>query len=168
MRINVIYLKDAKDLQELKKLYYTYAKRLHPDVTKDNGEAMKQLNNEYDYLKTILHNAVNEETKKAYTDNNASMDSFRDIINELLKYNRIVIEIVGSWLWVSGSGTFAIKDSVLYEKFNFQYSKHNKKFYWYDGISEDKKIKYRGGYLKEAINKYGYTKLESELKPELN
>jgi hypothetical protein len=164
-KTKIIFLKDAKNLQELKKLYFQFSKKMHPDVG-GKLEDMQQLNNEYDYLKTILKNDINPETKKAYTENNASMDAFRNIIDELMKYNKITIEIVGSWLWISGQGTFTIKDEILYNKLHCKYSKTNKKFYWFSGI-ENNTFKCKGGYLKQAIDKYGITKIESELKPEL-
>ena len=158
------YLKEAKNLQELKKLYFKLAKKLHPDITKDNGEQMKILNNEYDYLKTVLTN--DETIDKDYLKETVfSMSYFKNIITELLKYSNITIEIVGSWLWISGIGTYAIKDDILYNKFNCKFSKSQRKFYWYSGIDKDNRKKYKGGFLNQAIDKYGITTLESELKP---
>ena len=161
MTIN--YLKQAKTLQELKKLYFKLAKKLHPDHG-GNITDMQILNNEYDYLKNKLSN--DETIDKDYLKETVfSMDYFKDIITELLKYNHITIEIVGSWLWISGIGTYAIKDDILYGKFNCKFSKSQKKFYWYSGIDKDQKRKYKGGFLNQAIDKYGITTLESELKP---
>ena len=167
-RVKIIYLKSATNLQELKKLYFKLAKELHPDITKDNGEKMKQLNNEFDYLKTVLKNAVpkNEQEKNQYRETSASMDAFRDILNKLLKYPKITIEIIGSWLWISGSGTFQIKDNILYAELKCKYSKSQKKFYWYSGI-ENQQGKYKGGFLKNAIAAYGVIKMESDILPEL-
>lgn len=166
-KVNVIYLKDANNLQELKKLYFKLSKIYHPDINKNGLETMQIINNEYDYLKTILKNSINEETKKEYKDNIYSMDNFRNIIDELMKYNRITIEIVGSWLWIFGNGTFAIKDDILYNKLHCKYSKHNKKFFYYEGIEDDQNTRYKGGFLNKAIEKYGITRMESELKIEL-
>ena len=160
------YLKQAKTLQDLKKLYFQLAKKLHPDITKDNGEQMKKLNNEYDYLKTVLKNDITID-KDYLKETIFTMDYFKDIITELLKYNNIIIEIVGSWVWISGIGTYAIKDEILYNKFNCKFSESQKKFYWYSGINKDNKKKYKGGFLNQAINKYGITTLESEFKPSL-
>lgn len=159
------YLKDAKNLQELKKLYFKLAKQLHPDHN-GNAEQMKILNNEYDYLKNKLSN--DSTIDKDYLKETVfSMNYFKDILSELLKYNHITIEIVGSWLWISGIGTYAIKDKILYNKFNCKFSKSQRKFYWYSGIDKDNRRKYKGGFLNQAINKYGITKLESEPKPVL-
>lgn len=161
MTIN--YLKEAKTLQELKKLYFQLAKKLHPDHG-GNAEQMKILNSEYDYLKNKLSN--DKTIDKDYLKETVfSMDYFKDIITELLKYNHIIIEIVGSWVWISGIGTYAIKDKILYNKFNCKFSKSQKKFYWYSGIDRDSRKKYKGGFLSQAIDKYGITTLESELKP---
>jgi curved DNA-binding protein CbpA len=167
-RIKIIYLKSATNLQELKKLYFKLAKELYPDITKDNGEKMKQLNNEFDYLKTVLKNAVpkTEQEKNQYRETSASMDAFREILNKLLRYPKITIEIIGSWLWISGSGTFAIKDSILYSDLKCKYSKSQKKFYWYSGI-ENSQGNFKGGFLKNAIAAYGVIKMESESMPEL-
>ena len=166
----IIYLKDAKNLQELKKLYFTLAKQLHPDHG-GNDEQMKQLNNEYDYLKTVLHNEDpkkdnNNHEQKTYKENIFSMDAFKDIIEDLLHYPNITIEIIGSWLWISGSGTFTIKDEILKEKFSCKWSKPQKKWYWFSGIDEQI-WKPKGGYLKNAIDKYGMSRINSDPNPQL-
>ena len=165
---DIIYLKSAKNLQDLKKLYFTLSKKYHPDIAGGDLRIMQQINNEYDYLKTVLKNTVpkNETEKNQYRENTASMDAFRDILNKLLRYPRITIEIIGSWLWISGSGTFSIKDNILYAELKCKYSKSQKKFYWYSGI-EKSEGKYKGGFLKNAINTYGIIKMESEAMPEL-
>jgi len=164
----IVYLKSATNLQELKKLYFTLSKKHHPDITGGNLQIMQQINNEYDYLKTILKNATpkTEQEKNQYKENVHTMDAFRDILNKLLRYPRITIEIIGSWLWISGSGTFSIKDDILYSELKCKYSKSQKKFYWYSGI-EKSQGNYKGGFLKNAINAYGVIKMESEAMPQL-
>ena len=167
-RVKIIYLKNAKNLQDLKKLYFTLSKKWHPDITGGDLKTMQQINNEYDYLKTVLKNAVpkDEKEKNQYRETSASMDAFREILNKLLRYPRITIEIIGSWLWISGNGTFAIKDDILYSELKCKYSKSQKKFYWYAGI-ENNQGSFKGGYLQKAINAYGIIKMESEAVPQL-
>ena len=164
----IIYLKSAKNLQELKKLYFTLSKKYHPDITGGDLRIMQAINNEYDYLKTVLKNEIpkNDSEKKQYNETSASMDAFREILNQLLKYPNITIEIIGSWLWISGNGTFAIKDEILYNKLKCKYSKAQKKFYWFSGI-ENNTGKFKGGYLNRAINQFGIIKMESEAVPQL-
>ncbi len=161
------YLNKATTKQELKKLYYELSMKLHPDHG-GNLEEMKILNNEYDYLKNKLPNekqAANSK-QKVHEETTISMDQFRDIIDELLKYPKIKIEIIGSWLWVSGNGTFAIKDDILFKKLKFEYSKSNKKFYWYSGIEKQSGY-HKGGYLKKAVETYGIHTINSEERPVL-
>ncbi len=159
--MTITYLKDAETLQELKKLYFKMAKEYHPDHGGDT-ETMKQINNEYDYLQGILPNQKPKtDDEKIFTETVESMGIYKEVISELMKYRDITIEIVGSWVWVFGKGTFAIKDNVLYEKLNFKYSKGQKKFYWFNGI-ENQKWRPRGGYLKQAKEKYNVITFESE------
>jgi len=166
---NIIYLKQAKNLQELKKLYFALSKKYHPDITGGDLRIMQAINNEYDYLKTVLKNEIpkNDSEKKQYSENVYSMDAFRNILNQLLKYPKITIEIIGSWLWISGAGTFQIKDNILYNELKCKYSKSQKKFYWFSGI-ENNQGKFKGGYLNRAINAYGIIKMESDILPELS
>lgn len=159
--IKIKYLKEANTLQQLKKLYFEFAKKLHPDVG-GQLEDMKQLNNEFDYLKTVLKNekTTDNSNKKQYQETTVSMDKFKDIIDALIKYPNVKIEIIGSWLWISGSGTFKIKDEILYKLLHCEYSKSHKKFYYYEGI-ENKSGYYKGGYLKKAIETYGIHTINS-------
>jgi curved DNA-binding protein CbpA len=156
--MTIRHLKGAKNLQELKKLYLTLAKKYHPDITGGNTEIMKVINNEYDYLKEVLPN------KDDQKESSHSMNAYRDIIDKLLKHPYITVEIVGSWLWVSGSGTYNIKDDIL-KPLQFRFSGTQKKWYWFSGIEKSKKR--RGGNLKKAIQKYGITRLESDPIPQL-
>lgn len=156
------YLKNVKTLQELKKEYFRLAKILHPDHG-GNLEEMKALNNEFDYLRKILPNEKHDaEDKKWHPESSNSMESYAIVLNELLRYPKITIEIIGSWLWVSGTGTFKIKDDILYKKFHFEYSKVQKKFYWFSGIENQKGYKFKGGLLKLAIQKYGIKTIQTE------
>jgi curved DNA-binding protein CbpA len=157
--MKVTYLKEAKNLQELKTLYFKLAKQYHPDVATGNTEIMKAINNEYDYLKTTLKNA--KDTKKAETETTATMEGFKEILDILLKYPNIKMELIGSWCWISGYGTFKIKEDVLYNQLHCKYSKSNKKFYWYKGI-EEAEGKFKGGFLNKAIDKYGIETVMSQ------
>jgi hypothetical protein len=91
------------------------------------------------------------------------MEGFQNIIDMLIKYNNIKIEIVNKWLWISGYGTFKIKDDILYNQLHCKYSKPQKKFYWYSGIEESEGY-FKGGYLQKAIDKFGIITVNSEEK----
>ena len=63
--------------------------------------------------------------KKANKANNKDSDKFKDIINELIKYNELTIEIIGSWLWISGN-TYPLRDMI--KNLGLLWSKGRKSF----------------------------------------
>lgn len=127
MKIN--YFVNVQTVEELKKMYKKLAKQFHPDLNLDTDttKAMVDINNEYEYLFGRL--VSDKDTKAGHKID----DNFRTIIDELLKYE-IIIEVVGSWIWVSGN-TYAIKEEI--KSLGFKWSKGNKK--WYLGETTGKK-----------------------------
>lgn len=91
------YFNGIKTIQELKKEYKRLALINHPDRG-GNEDIMKQINAEYDIVLEKLKDTANEDVNEfEYAEN------FKSIINKLIQYNDLVIEICGSWLWVSGN-----------------------------------------------------------------
>jgi hypothetical protein len=92
---------------------------------------MVAINNEYDYLFTRL---FSDKDKKA---GHSVNDNFRSIVDILMqdKFSSITIEIVGSWIWLSGN-TFNVKDEI--KELNFKWSKNNKKWYLGEVLSKKK------------------------------
>ncbi|GKX27857.1 molecular chaperone DnaJ [Vallitalea longa] len=110
---------NVNTLEELKKEYRRLARKFHPD----NGgslEKMKELNNEFDRLSKTFSNQENVEFNS---------ETFRNIINSLSQYD-ITIEIIGTWIWVSGN-TYKIKDKL--KELKFKWSRNKKSWYWYEG-----------------------------------
>src|SRR5690606_21664303 len=108
------YFKNVTTLEELKKQYRKLAKQYHPDLNEnDTTKDMQQINKEYEILfDQLKNNKSNTENEKAST--------YMNIINELIKYEDITIDIVGSWLWLSGD-TYPIKNEL--SKLGFRWSK---------------------------------------------
>lgn len=144
--MNITYFKGVSTIEELKKMYKKLAKQYHPDLNldKDTTKAMVDINNEYEFLFGRL--ASDKDTKAGHSVD----DNFRSIIDELLKekFTGITIEIVGSWIWVSGD-TYNVKDDI--KALGFKWSKNNKK--WYLGEATGK----RKGFLnwQQKVDKYG-------------
>jgi hypothetical protein len=130
--MNINYFKGVNTIDELKKMYKKLAKQYHPDLNldKDTTKNMVDINNEYEFLFGRLANE--KDTKAGHKVN----DNFRSIIDELLKekFAGIMVEIVGSWIWVSGN-TYAVKEDI--KALGFKWSKGNKK--WYLGECTGKK-----------------------------
>jgi len=111
--MKIEYLKGILSLEDLKKEFKKLAFKFHPDLG-GSVAAMQQLNNEYDFLSERLSNtakAHNEaEKNKAYKDRkywgyetSETAIKYRTIIEALIKYKDLTIEICGSWLWISGN-----------------------------------------------------------------
>lgn len=145
------YFVNIETIEELKKVYKELAKKLHPDLG-GNKEEFQAMNNEYDKLLETLKS--NKKTNKA---NNKDDDKFKNIINELIKYNELTIEIIGSWLWVSGN-TYPLRDSI--KKLGMLWSKGRKKWY-YTADTIGANTHYKKKTYDQLKNDYGYTKIKS-------
>ncbi len=88
-------------IKEAKKIYKTLAKKLHPD-TGGTEEEFKILNAVYTNL---IEN-------KIYFSNDSKIDiELEKIISLILHFENITIELIGSWIWISGD-TKAIKEQL--------------------------------------------------------
>ena len=145
------YFVNIETIEELKKVYKELAKKFHPDLGGDKEE-FQAMNNEYDLLFKNLKN------KKANKTNINTNDNFKDIINELIKYNELTIEIIGSWLWISGN-TYPLRDII--KNLGLLWSKGRKKWYYTADTIDGANKHYKKKTYEELKNNYGYTKVKS-------
>lgn len=110
------YFKNVSTLEELKKAYKRLAKIHHPDCGGEHTEFI-EMKNEYDSLLKQLNNGQEQ------------ADTFRNIIDEIIKYN-IEIEIIGTWIWVTGN-TYPIRKEL--NKVGFKYSRKKKAWHFHEG-----------------------------------
>ena len=151
---NTFYLNDrveVKNLSEGAKLY---------------GGAT-EINNEYE--KAMEQARINE-TRKAKTKKEEDfiksqfMNSkgFREKIDKLIKLDNIVIEICGTWLYISGKGTYNHKE-YLKNEFGAFWSKSKKCWCISPQGKEFKKSRgYKGKTLNDIRNTYGSEKIKSK------
>ena len=148
---------NLKNIIELKKKYKELLFQYHPDIKGGDGEEMKVINAEYDYLLKHIQEGADEKEIQIN-------DNFKEVLNKLIKYD-LTLEIVGSWLWISGKDTFNLKDN-LFKELNIFYSKGKKKFFWNGQDSKN-----YGYYKKKSFNtlkkEYGYKKLQGSKEKEL-
>jgi hypothetical protein len=140
--------KGVEGINEAKKIYKTLAKKLHPDMVGGDTESFKILNAVYTDL--IEH--------KIYFSNDIKIDiELEKIISLILHFENIVIELVGSWIWVSGD-TKEIKEKL--KELGFKWA--SKKKMWYFGEMKGRNPKEKS--LDEIKAKYGSETLKSNEK----
>ncbi|MEA3353584.1 MAG: hypothetical protein U9Q33_07195 [Campylobacterota bacterium] len=145
------HFENVKGINEAKKIYKQLAKLLHPDMDGGDTESFKLLNNIYN---DIIEN-------KIYFSNESKFDiELEKIISKILHYENITIEVVGSWIWISGN-TKEIKDTL--KDLGFKWA--SKKKMWYYGEMKSKNPKPKS--MDEIKNKYGYQTIKKKEKGKL-
>ncbi|MCT7534641.1 MULTISPECIES: J domain-containing protein [Aliarcobacter] len=134
-------------INEAKKIYKTLAKKLHPDIG-GSEEEFKLLNEIYNHL---IEN-------KIYFSNSSKIDiELEKIISLILHFENINIELIGSWVWVSGD-TKEIKEKL--KEIGFKWA--SKKKMWYYGEMKAKNPNPKS--MEEIKAKYGSETLKSDEK----
>lgn len=135
------YFGNCKTIEDVKETYRKLAKKLHPDCGGD-AEEFKKMTAEYQTafkrLKNIHRKADQKNTEQADQnfDYEETPEAFADIINKVVGLDGVEIEIVGSWVWLSGN-TYTHRETIKAAGFFFS-SKH-KKWYWNGGHKKSKK-----------------------------
>lgn len=110
------------NINELKAKYRELARKYHPDVTKqDTNKIMAEINNEYEHLFNSLPKTDSEKQQSAF-------DGWREIINSIIDLDGITIELVGTWIWVSGN-TYQHKEQL--KSAGFFWARKKKMWYWH-------------------------------------
>ena len=138
--------REVTGINEAKKIYKTLAKKLHPDMPNGDTESFKLLNAVYNDL---IEN-------KIYFSNSYKIDiELEKIISLILHFENIKIELIGSWIWVSGD-TKEIKEKL--KEIGFKWA--SKKKMWYYGEMKAKNPNPKS--MEEIKSKYGSTTLKDD------
>lgn len=123
------WFKDVKTLDELRSMYRKLALLHHPDRGGSTSD-MQEINNEYDILsKRLIHsNTEFSKCRKSWEEFVSS--EIREKLNDIILLEDIIIEIIGSWIWVTGN-TRAVKDQLKVHGFKF--SPNKLAWYWQTG-----------------------------------
>ena len=139
-------------LEELKTMYRKLAMQYHPDRGGDT-EAMKGVNAEYDALFAKVKDVRRNKDGEKYTakqPGTETADHFKALIDELMKMDDIVIEIIGCFVWVTGD-TKPHRDKLKALKFRW----HSKKTAWYLKPEDYKRRSHKEYDLDEIRSMYG-------------
>lgn len=146
-------------VSEVRTLYKKLAHQYHPDKggkTKD----MQKLNEAYlQALKKLEKENLDPEQDFDWKHEEKLMEKIQKVVN----LENVKIEILGTWLWVTGN-TYPHKKHLRENGFFF--SKHKKAWYY---RNEDQKGTWRftGKPLDEIRNKYGSHEIKTQLIPAL-
>ena len=117
---------NPQTLEDLKQQYKRLAMAHHPDRG-GNTKDMQEINGEYDQLFQQLkniHKAANGTTYTTAGQSSEKAADFREIIDILIRFTGLNIEICGSWLWISGD-TKPHKEELKRLKFRWSQSKRH-------------------------------------------
>jgi hypothetical protein len=156
MKLN--YFQPCKNIDELKFMYRSLCKLHHPDRGGD-VKTMQAVNAEYAYICQNLKDFfVCENEEQTVQD----LKIFAEII-EKIEMLPVEIEVIGSWLWISGN-TYPHRQILKDVGLMFAL----KKKLWYYRPEEFKSSNFRPLEMDEIRHKYGSTKIENKFKPQLN
>lgn len=120
------YFAACTTLDELKKEYRRLAMIHHPDHGGDTA-TMQAINGEYAEAFARLKNQHNAAADEAHQ-TTETPEEFIAIISQLLRFPSLIVELCGSWLWITGE-TYAIKDQL--KAAGCRWSSSKKAWYWH-------------------------------------
>lgn len=160
------FFENINTLEDLRKQYKELLKQHHPD-NGGNLEIMQAVNAEYDKLFKILKNQhesnYSSDSDTANTNYNnmkydfAEDEKLREMLNRIIHFEGIDIELVGAWIWLSGN-TYACKKEL--KELGFKWASQKKMWYWHSEAFQKKSKKSLS--MDDIRNYYG----SIEIKPE--
>ena len=145
------YFNKCFTAEDVKATFKDLAKKLHPD-NGGNAEDFKNMMAEYtDAWKMYknIHKTAEGETYENTNEETAATDEegkqYSELIMACMNFDNVVVEIIGSWIWLSGNTKMY---SAEIKDLGFFWSK-NKKAWYYNGSK--KKSKRRGRYSMEQL-----------------
>ena len=166
------YFKNVQTLEELRKQYRDLLKKYHPDNENGSEEITKAINTEYEKLFKILknkHDSRQQNTRTGNTTNNnessydnkkydfAEDELLREMLQKVIFFSDITIEIIGNWIWISGN-TYQYRKEL--KELGFKYA-HNKKA-WYFHTEAFRKRSHKKLSIEDIRNYYGSTEVETD------
>lgn len=171
------YFKDVQTLEELRKQYRDLLKKYHPDNENGSEEITKAINTEYERLFKILKNKhdsrqQNTRSSNATGNNDSSYNNMkydfaederlREMLQKIIYFSDITIEIIGNWIWISGN-TYQYRKEL--KELGFKFAGQKKCWYWHSESYRKKSHKRLS--MDDIRNYYGSTEVEPDRRQRL-
>lgn len=134
------YFTNCKTAEEIKAAYKKLVRQYHPDLNPNVDDSIiKAINSEYDRAWERLKNIHTSASGETYTkETDEAPEEFREIISNLMRCEGLTIELVGSWIWVTGD-TFQHRETL--KQNGFRWASRKKAWYWHraDEISKNRR-----------------------------
>lgn len=159
------YFKNISTIEALRRQYKDLLKVNHPDNGGDVA-TMQEINAEYDKLFKMLKdkhesNTADSEKEKTSFDNMkydfTEDQKLREVLQQIISFEGINIEIVGCWIWVDGN-TYQYKDAL--NEIGFKWAREKKK--WYFHTEAFRKRSHKTLSMDDIRNYYGSTEVDTE------
>lgn len=161
------YFKNVNTLEELRKQYKELLKRYHPDNPNGSTEATQQINQEYEKLFKLLkdkhdNRQTSNTEKKTSFYNNMKYDfsediKLREVLNKVINFTDVTIELCGSWIWISGN-TYQYKKEL--KEIGFKWASNKKAWYWHSEAFRKRSNKKLS--MNDIRKYYGTTEVQPE------
>lgn len=141
------YFNNCFTAEDVKTTFKDLAKKLHPD-NGGNAEAFKNMMAEYtEAWKRYknIHKTAEGETYEKDTATDEEGKVYSDLIMACMNFEEVTVEIIGSWIWLSGNTKIY---SAEIKDLGFFWSK-SKKAWYYNG--SEKKSRRRGRYNMDQL-----------------
>lgn len=158
------YFNNVATLEMLRKEYKELLKKYHPDNINGSTEATQEINAEYDKLFRELKNkhesktdSTNNNNKSEYSQNMYDWENdkaLREVLEKIINFEGIEIEIAGQWIWVSGN-TYNYKKEL--KELNFKWASQKKQWYFHTDTFKKKSRKSLS--MEDIRSYYGSTKV---------
>lgn len=171
------YFKNVQTLDELRKQYRDLLKKYHPDNENGSEEITKAVNAEYERLFKVLKDRharhqnsstehTDDDSKTSYDDMKYNFEEdelLREMLQKVIYFSDITIEIIGNWIWISGN-TYQYRKEL--KEFGFKFAGKKKCWYWHSEAFRKRSRKSLS--MNDIRNYYGSTEVETEGKKRLH
>lgn len=149
-------------LQALRERYKELAKAYHPDLNPEAGdEAMQQINAQYDELVKCLSRVSSDGcTETTEQEARSAQDlamQYREIIMKIINLSGLIVELCGSWLWVSGE-TYANREKL--KSAGLRYASKKQMWYWRPEEAACHKSR-KGSTMNDIRRRYGSERISN-------